>query len=221
MPLIGKAKRNTRIEATDRALKGGRLVRAIAQGLRVSPESWMAVQRALGSTCTRGGKPRRMRRRGGAGYWVVTGMLLAAVLVAAAGIVTRLDAQSAPSGSAGTKSGGAAQPTLTTPDSAQTPTGAVAAMKKDLLRLVSANEVYFAKNKWYSEDVRSLRGYQPSPGVRVTILAADADGWSAEATSTLLPGKSCVLYVGPLKTLPKTQADGRSGSEAVAVCDRP
>jgi hypothetical protein len=94
-------------------------------------------------------------------------------------------------------------------------------MKKDLLRLVSANEVYFAKNQWYSDDLHALRGYHPSPGVSVTILTADADGWAAQATSTLLPGKSCVVYVGPLKNLPKTQADGRTGSEAVAVCDRP
>jgi hypothetical protein len=94
-------------------------------------------------------------------------------------------------------------------------------MKDDLLRLVSANEVYYAEKRWYSEDLRTLKGYQASPGVAITILSADADGWTAEATSTLMPGKSCVIHVGPVKNPPKTRADGRSASDAVPVCDRP
>ena len=104
-------------------------------------------------------------------------------------------------------------------DEALTPAGAIKAMKGDLLQLVGANEVYFAKRQWYSEDLHDLTGFRASPGVMVTIMSADADGWSATATSTLLPGKSCVIFVGPVKVPPKTSADGRSGSEAVPVCD--
>ena len=119
----------------------------------------------------------------------------------------------------GGTSAAASSKTQAPAEASPTPSGAIAAMKSDLLQLVSANEVYLAKHKWYSEDLRALTGFRPSPGVTIAILSADADGWSATATSTMLPGKSCVIFVGPVKVTPTTQADGRSGSEAVPVCD--
>jgi hypothetical protein len=97
----------------------------------------------------------------------------------------------------------------------------IAAMKGDLRRLVSANEVYHAKTTKYAGDVSALPAFKPSPGVAVTILGATAGGWSAKATASGLPGKSCVIYAGSVSPAPKTDAEGRSGPEAVAVCDRP
>jgi hypothetical protein len=98
---------------------------------------------------------------------------------------------------------------------------AVAAMKGDLRRLVSANEVYHVKNKRYASDVSALSGFQASSGVTVVLLGASATGWSGKATSAALPGKSCVIFVGAVSAAPKTEAEGLSAPEAVAVCDRP
>jgi hypothetical protein len=137
----------------------------------------------------------------------------------ATGAGSSVAAQAPPTASSATSSGAAATPPAVQPPEALTPVAAIAAMKGDLLRLVSANEVYFAKYTWYSDNIRALAGYHPSPGVKVTILSADADGWTGTAISTLLPGKSCVVFIGPVKAPPKTDADGRSGSEAVPVCD--
>lgn len=95
------------------------------------------------------------------------------------------------------------------------------AMKGDLRRLVSANEVYRAEKGQYSAQVTALRGYHPSPGVTVTILQASSTGWAGQATAASLPGKSCVIVVGTVTTQPTTLADKRSGPEAVAVCDNP
>jgi hypothetical protein len=95
----------------------------------------------------------------------------------------------------------------------------VQAMTNDLRRVVSANEVYRAKNKRYAASVADLPGYQASSGVTVTFTAATATGWSGKATAATLPGKSCVVSVGPVASPPKTDATGRTGADAVVVCD--
>jgi len=94
------------------------------------------------------------------------------------------------------------------------------AMKGDLRRLVSANEVYHAKNKRYASALSALPGYQASSGVTITIAAATATGWSATAVSGSAAGKSCVIYVGKVGAPPKTAGAGLTGAEAVPVCDR-
>jgi hypothetical protein len=95
---------------------------------------------------------------------------------------------------------------------------AMASAKSDLRRLVSAEEVYHAKNKSYASDVSALPGFKPSSGVTVSITTATPAGWAASATSGA-PGKSCVIYVGSAAQ-PKTQAQGLTGPEAVPVCDK-
>ena len=95
------------------------------------------------------------------------------------------------------------------------------AMKGDLRRLVSANEVYRAEKGQYAANVDALRGYHPSAGVTVTILQASSTGWAAQSTAAAVPGKSCVITVGMVSPQPTTLADKRSGAEAVAVCDTP
>jgi hypothetical protein len=95
----------------------------------------------------------------------------------------------------------------------------IQAMTGDLRRIVSANEVYKAKNKRYAATVGDLTTYHPSSGVIVVFLATTATGWSAKATASSLPGKSCVVSVGSVPTAPKTDAIGRTGADAVVVCD--
>src|SRR5262249_11715796 len=57
-------------------------------------------------------------------------------------------------------------------------TNAINAMKGDLRRLVSAAEVYRAKNKTYPASLSSLEGFKVSPGVAITILEGTGTGWS-------------------------------------------
>jgi hypothetical protein len=94
----------------------------------------------------------------------------------------------------------------------------MAAPKGDLRRLVSAQEVYHAKNKKYAGDLTALGGFKPSAGVTVSITTATATGWGASATGSAA-GKSCVIYIGGVAS-PKTQAQGLSGPEAVPMCDK-
>jgi hypothetical protein len=95
----------------------------------------------------------------------------------------------------------------------------IQAMTGDLRRMVSANEVYKAKNKRYAAAVADLTTYRASSGVTVVITAVTATGWSGKATASSLPGKSCVISVGTVATAPKTDATGRTGADAVVVCD--
>jgi hypothetical protein len=95
----------------------------------------------------------------------------------------------------------------------------IQAMTSDLRRLVSANEVYRAKNRRYAAGVGDLTAYHASSGVTVTFIVATASGWSGKATAAGLPGKSCVVSVGTVATPPKTDATGRTGPDAVVVCD--
>lgn len=93
----------------------------------------------------------------------------------------------------------------------------MAGAKSDLRRMVGVNEVYHAKNKKYASSVSDLSSFKPSSGVTVTVVTATATGWSASATS--VSGKNCVIYVGSV-AVPKTQAQGLTGPEAVPTCDK-
>ncbi len=96
---------------------------------------------------------------------------------------------------------------------------ALAGAKADLRKVVSLNEVYHAKNKKYASSVGDLTSYRPSAGVTVTLGLSTANGWAASATASGAAGKSCVIFVGQI-ALPKTQAQGLTGPEAVPVCDK-
>ena len=99
-------------------------------------------------------------------------------------------------------------------------------MRAALRMLVTAQERYFAANQTYSNDLAALRGasdYDPGPNVTVTVTAASREGWSATARHRLLPGKSCVDWVGSVGSVqaPRTDAQGRSGESGAVVCDDP
>lgn len=97
----------------------------------------------------------------------------------------------------------------------------LATMKSDLRRLVGANEVYHAKNRRYASDVGALPGFKPSANVTVAIANASETGWSATATGSGAPGKSCTIWVGTVPSRPATAASGLTGPEGVPTCDRP
>jgi hypothetical protein len=106
-----------------------------------------------------------------------------------------------------------------TPPSGAGGAAVIQAMTSDLRRIVSANEVYRAKNKRYAASVGDLAGFHASSGVTVAFTGATATGWSGKATAATLPGKSCVVSVGTVASPPKTDATGRTGPDAVVVCD--
>ena len=61
---------------------------------------------------------------------------------------------------------------------------------------------------------------QPSPGVRLEMLRAGQDGWSALAIHPALPGRSCVVYAGDVTVPPRTRMQGRRGAlPGDVVCD--
>lgn len=105
------------------------------------------------------------------------------------------------------------------PSSGAAGAAVIQTMTGDLRRIVSANEVYKAKNKRYAASVGDLTTYHASSGVTVAFLAVAPTGWSGKATASSLPGKSCVVSVGTVATVPKTDATGRTGADAVVVCD--
>ncbi len=103
---------------------------------------------------------------------------------------------------------------------AQIAVAQIAVMKGDLRAVVSANEVYHARHATYAKSVDGLPGFHPHPGVSITFVSATDQGWAAKATGAALPGKSCVIFIGAV-TPPKTDGQGLTGPEAVAMCDRP
>ncbi len=105
------------------------------------------------------------------------------------------------------------------PSSSASGAAMIQAMTGDLRRMVSANEVYKAKNKRYAAAVGDVTAYHASSGVTVVFTAVTPTGWSGKATASSLPGKSCVISVGTVATAPKTDATGRTGADAVVVCD--
>ena len=94
-------------------------------------------------------------------------------------------------------------------------------MRVDLRKMVDAQAAYFGTQGMYSRQVERLPlqfGWQR--GVTVTLLHADRRSWSARATHTARPGKSCTVWYGTSDRRPATQAQQkvprRSG---VPACD--
>jgi hypothetical protein len=94
-------------------------------------------------------------------------------------------------------------------------------MKVDLRNLAHSQETYFAMQGVYARRTQSLAlQYLWHRGVRIEILTADAQSWSAKATHTRFPGKSCVIWFGPVPQRPTTDALKRQHREAAEpVCD--
>lgn len=94
-------------------------------------------------------------------------------------------------------------------------------MRVDLRNLVNAQTVYYATQGIYSLRPEQLQlQFAWQRGVRVTLLNADRTSWSARATHTSRPGKSCVVWFGSPYTRPATEAQGKVPERAgVPACD--
>jgi len=95
-------------------------------------------------------------------------------------------------------------------------------LKSALRSALAAQERYYAANKTYAPSVEVL-GFRAEAGVRVDILVASASGWQGRATHQTQPGRSCVVFVGPLNGAEAPRTDGdheMAGEEGIPLCDR-
>jgi hypothetical protein len=95
-------------------------------------------------------------------------------------------------------------------------------MKVDLRNLAHSQETFFAMQGFYAKRSENLAlQYLWHKDVKVRILAADAQSWTAKATHARFPGKSCVIWFGPVAQPPVTDAQRRHESRpGVPVCDQ-
>ncbi len=94
-------------------------------------------------------------------------------------------------------------------------------MRVDLRNLANAQTAYFATQGIYSLRPELLQlQFAWQRGVNVKLLNADRGSWSARATHTARPGKSCVVWYGSPSTRPATEAQRRVPDRAgVPACD--
>jgi hypothetical protein len=94
-------------------------------------------------------------------------------------------------------------------------------MKVDLRNLAYSQETYFKMQGVYARRPQTLAlRYLWHRDVQVEILAADGESWSAKATHARFPGKSCVIWFGPVSQRPTTSAQRREANRPGApVCD--
>lgn len=74
----------------------------------------------------------------------------------------------------------------------------IATMKADLRNLITSEEGYLADYQtYYGGPVPSgMLSFEPSTGVTVKISNVSVSGWSATATHTGAPGKTCAIFYG-------------------------
>jgi hypothetical protein len=94
-------------------------------------------------------------------------------------------------------------------------------MKVDLRNLGRAQDAWLGTQGAFSRNVEPFAlQYVWHKGVSITILSADKWSWSGRATFAGQPGKTCVVWVGPVPAKPATEANGRvSDRPGVPVCD--
>jgi hypothetical protein len=94
-------------------------------------------------------------------------------------------------------------------------------MKVDLRNLAHSQETYLAMQGVYARRAEPMAlQYIWHRDVRVKILDADAQSWTAKATHAKFPGKSCVIWFGAVSQRPVTDSQRRQSNRAgVPVCD--
>jgi hypothetical protein len=95
-------------------------------------------------------------------------------------------------------------------------------LKSALRSALTAQERFYADNETYAPSAEAL-GLRPEAGVRVDILVATDSGWQGRATHQSQPGRSCVVFVGPLDGAEAPRTDGdheMAGEEGIPLCDR-
>jgi hypothetical protein len=102
-----------------------------------------------------------------------------------------------------------------------TPAEIADAMRRELHGLMVAEMAYYAEAAKYSNNMTTV-GYKSESPVELTLVDVTDRGWTARATASALPGKSCVVYLGLPKRAPKTARDHvRPGAEREVACDKP
>ena len=115
----------------------------------------------------------------------------------------------------------ASQPELPDTGSALDAVKPTIQMRVDLRNLVRSQDTWFAQQGAYSRRTEPFAlQYLWHRGVKITILTATDDSWSARATHVSWPGKSCVIWLGPVAQRPSTDVQRRVPDQpAVPVCD--
>jgi hypothetical protein len=98
---------------------------------------------------------------------------------------------------------------------------AMTIMPTSLMQLAISQDAYRKVQYTYARRIEPMAlQYGWEPGVRVRMLFASSEGWSAEATYDLLRGRSCVIWGGTVPQHPVTAADKiEAEDEGVPVCD--
>jgi hypothetical protein len=95
-------------------------------------------------------------------------------------------------------------------------------LKNALRNVVAAQDRYRATHPSFAKSVETLQ-VGAGADVKIQIVGVTPGGYRAKATHRARPGRSCVVFVGPLSgtELPRTDADGEmAGEERVPLCDR-
>jgi hypothetical protein len=98
---------------------------------------------------------------------------------------------------------------------------AMTMMPTNLMQLAVSQDAYRKVQYTYARRIEPMAlQYGWQPGVRVRMLFASSDGWAAEASYDLLPGRSCVVWGGTVPQRPATKSLRRMAErEGVPVCD--
>jgi prepilin-type N-terminal cleavage/methylation domain-containing protein len=86
----------------------------------------------------------------------------------------------------------------------------VSAMRSDLRNLASVQETYWTTNAtYYGGVIPDLPNFQfsPSSGVTITVVAADAAGWSATAAAPGVTVQTCAIFYGTTPAVPPAKVD--------------
>lgn len=150
------------------------------------------------------------------------GLLLTAVLVSTACSDLSLNRIRATAGDSA-EPGNPPKPAASRREEGSPPTAAMAKagfaeIRRNLRRLVAAEETFFAENGTYSEDLSHI-GFKPDSNTTIRFLRLARDDWAASGTHVDLPGVNCVIFVGHVRRPPTTLKYTRRGQEGVPVCD--
>jgi len=94
-------------------------------------------------------------------------------------------------------------------------------MLVDLRNLVRSQDTYYGTQGVYSRRTEPFAlQYLWHKGVTISILSANDAAWSARAFHVARPGRTCVIWLGPVAQRPVTEADKRSPDRpGTPVCD--
>jgi type IV pilus assembly protein PilA len=85
----------------------------------------------------------------------------------------------------------------------------VTAMRSDLRNMASVQEAYWIDNNVYYAGVIPDPAFplRPSNGVTLTVVAATAAGWSAQASAPGFTAQTCVIFYGSAPPIPPATVD--------------